>query len=329
MATSFETRPAPGKPAPATVGDETSPGVPVFSVIINIYNGAAYLREAVDSVLGQSFAALELILWDDGSTDGSAAICKSYDDPRIRVVLNPRNGGLGIARNEAIASARGAWIAFLDQDDVWLPDKLATQDALIASDQTGRLGLIYGRTVRFDAAGRQRPFDSWFGSGRLPEGDILAELLAKPSFIAFSSAVFRTEALRRIGPIPPSIQHCPDYYLTVAVSRHWSAACAQALCCRYRVHEGSMSRLFRRRIHEEAIEVVETIALPSQRRLVRRRRRVHETWIGVEQMHDGEVWRGLARVLRHGSVAYLVLRPAVLLGRVLREQGRTRAVKAP
>ncbi len=298
---------------------------PRISVIINVYNGSTFLREAIDSVLVQSFDGWELILWDDGSTDDSAAICASYVDPRVRVVAKAQNGGLGTARNEAMALAEGEWIAFLDQDDVWLPDKLAAQVAAIDQDRSGRLGLVYGRTTRFDAIGKLRPFDTWFGSGRLPEGDILAELLAKPSFIAFSSAMFRADVLRSLGPIPTRIQFCPDYYLTVVVARHYAAACVQTTCCRYRVHGASMSHVYKRVIHEEAISVVETIALPTQARLVRRRRKVHETWIGIEQMRTGDGWSGLARILRRGSMSYLALRPLVLFGRSLQERARVRA----
>jgi glycosyltransferase involved in cell wall biosynthesis len=300
-------------------------GAPRFSVIINIYNGTDFLREAIDSVLAQSCADWELILWDDGSTDSSAAICAAYADARIRRFTRPRNGGLGIARNQAIAAAHGEWIAFLDQDDIWLPEKLALQDALIRQDRSGRLGLVYGRTTRFDAAGRAAPFDGWFGSGRLPEGDILAQLLAKPSFIAFSSTVFLADALRALGPIPERIQVVPDYYLTALVCRQYRAACLQAVCCRYRVHGASMSHVFKRAIHEEAIDVLQTMALPGQHRLVRRRRAVHESWIGVEQIRAGDGWGGVGRILRRGSIAYLALRPLVLGSRGVREKLRKTA----
>lgn len=93
---------------------------PFFSVIIPIYNVEQYLNECVDSVLRQSFSNIEVILVDDGSPDGSGAICDEYQeqDPRVRVIHKP-NGGLSDARNAGIRIARGEYLLFLDSDDYW------------------------------------------------------------------------------------------------------------------------------------------------------------------------------------------------------------------
>lgn len=298
---------------------------PRFSIVMNVYNGEGYLRESIGSVLAQTCGDWELILWDDCSKDGSAAICASYADPRIRTFLMTGNGGLGHARNGAVAEARGEWVAFLDQDDVWLPEKLAAQERLILADGAGRLGLVYGQTVRFGAAGTDASFDPWFAPGQLPEGDVFALLLAKPSFIAISSAAFRTSALRRLGPVPASIRFCTDYYLSLMVARDHLAACVQEVCCRYRVHGANMSHVYRRAIHEEIIAIVEQAARPAQRAVVRRRRKVHQTWIGLDEIRSGQRRSGIARILRRGSLAYLVLRPLVVRMRTLRDRVRAPA----
>lgn len=309
------TRPAVARPAASAATG------PRFSVIINIYNGEDFLKEAIDSVLAQSFQDWELILWDDWSSDRSAAICAGYSDARIRYILAPEHGGIGAARNQAVACAHGDWIAFLDQDDIWLPNKLKAQNALIEQDRTGRLSLVYGRTERFDARGRTSPFDPWYGPSRLPEGDILEQLLRKPSFVALSSVAFRKAALVELGGIPPDIVYCPDYYLCVAVARAYrSAACVQDLCCLYRVHASSMSHVYRKQIHEEALRIIAGAVEPSQWRVLRARRWVHNTWIGVEEIRSDGVMRGLSRILRHGSLLYLALRPFMLLGRAIRHR---------
>src|SRR4051812_49001662 len=98
--------------------------MPPVSVIINVRNGVLFLRDAINSVLAQTFTDWELIIWDDCSTDDSAAIAKSYQDQRIHYSLSPQDTPLGQARNNAIAQTRGEWLAFLDQDDIWLPHKL-------------------------------------------------------------------------------------------------------------------------------------------------------------------------------------------------------------
>jgi glycosyltransferase involved in cell wall biosynthesis len=289
------------------------------SVIMNVYNGEAFLAEAIDCVFAQTFTDWELILWDDCSTDDSAAVCARYDDPRVRYFRHPVRVSIGEARNHAIAEARGEWLAFLDQDDIWLPDKLARQNAVIAADCDGRLGLVYGRTLRFDPRGRRSDFDPWYGPQPLPQGDIFEDLLRRPSFIALSSVAIRATALHDIGAIPPTVVYCPDYYLCLHVAERYRALCLQDLCCLYREHGANMSKAYRRQIHEEAIHIIESAARPSQQHILRRRRIVHQTWIGVEQLRSGgEVWAGLSRILFRGSLPYLIVRPLLIFGRRVR-----------
>jgi glycosyltransferase involved in cell wall biosynthesis len=103
---------------------------PLISVVIPAYNREHCVRQAVDSVLAQNFGDLELIVVDDGSTDGTVEILKSYGD-KIRLICQ-KNAGAGAARNTAIRAARGKYIAFLDSDDRWLPEKLEVQMNFIA-----------------------------------------------------------------------------------------------------------------------------------------------------------------------------------------------------
>src|SRR5208282_4651656 len=115
--------------------------MPLVSVIMNIRNGAAFLREALDSIMAQTFADWELIAWDDCSTDDSARIVAGYKDSRVRYFLSPENTPLGKARDNAIRQAQGEWLAFLDQDDLWTATKLEKQMALADNG----VGIIYGR----------------------------------------------------------------------------------------------------------------------------------------------------------------------------------------
>jgi glycosyltransferase involved in cell wall biosynthesis len=107
--------------------------VPEVSVIMNCYNGAKYLRQAIDSVFAQSFADWELIFWDNASTDESGEIAQGYDDGRMRYFRAAVNVPLGEARKLAMAQAHGKWIGFLDTDDYWYPDKLTRQIAALGS----------------------------------------------------------------------------------------------------------------------------------------------------------------------------------------------------
>ena len=99
---------------------------PLISVIIPVRNAAKYLNAAIDSVLAQTYRPIEVICINDGSTDATGSILSGYGD-RIRVIENTKPTGVSAARNRGIAVATGEWIAFLDADDVWDPDKLAVQ----------------------------------------------------------------------------------------------------------------------------------------------------------------------------------------------------------
>lgn len=101
--------------------------MPAVSVIMPVYNAGKYLREAIDSVLAQTFKDFELILVDDGATDGSGAVCDGYAMKDVRVrVKHGRNGGICASRNVGMDLARGKWLAFCDHDDYMEPDLLAT-----------------------------------------------------------------------------------------------------------------------------------------------------------------------------------------------------------
>ena len=222
--------------------------MPIVSVIMNIRNGASTLREAVDSVLAQTFTDWELIVWDDRSTDASARVVAQYSDPRIRYFLSPEDTSLGKARDHAIREARGNWLAFLDQDDLWMPEKLEMQMAL-AGEPTG---IIYGRTVRFYPGGRERDYDHAHEFTPLPEGDIFTQLFTKGCFIAMSSAVFHRSAVEEIGGIPGDVAIIPDYYLYAAVAHRHPVRAVQEVVCHYRMHDANMSGLTAIAMHQEA-----------------------------------------------------------------------------
>ena len=114
----------------------------LVSVIIPTYNRASALGRAITSVLEQTFVDFELIIVDDGSTDNTEDIIRSFKDHRIRFVRHQQNSGVCAARNTGIRAARGEYIAFDDSDDEWLPQKLERQMELFSRDKTTRLGLV-------------------------------------------------------------------------------------------------------------------------------------------------------------------------------------------
>ncbi|HUK42980.1 MAG TPA: glycosyltransferase [Candidatus Bathyarchaeia archaeon] len=296
--------------------------MPKVSIILNVRNGAQFLREALASVLAQSFDDWELIAWDDCSTDDSARIVADFYDPRIHYYLSPEETPLGQARNLAMRQATGEWLAFLDQDDIWLPHKLQRQTALAAEG----VGIIYGRAVLFDSRrGNLRDYDYAHEFQPLPEGDIFTQLFRDACFIAMSSAMLRREAVEEVGSIPEHIHVVPDYYLYVAIARHYRARAVQEVVCRYRVHAGSMSasREHRLHLHSEPLSIVKQWETQLDPRLAAYRRMTYSTALALEEMGElRSAMSGVQRLLSDGSLLWLVSRPFLRLGRAIRRRIR-------
>ena len=289
--------------------------MPLVSIIMNVRNGAATLREALDSVMAQTFADWELIVWDDCSTDASAAIVAEYRDLRVRYFLAPQDTSLGRARTDAIRQASGEWLAFLDQDDVWLSDKLAEQIKLAGPG----VGLIYGRTVRFYPSGKQRDYDQAHEFKPLPEGNIFSLLFADSCFIAMSSAVFRRSAVEAAGGIHERVEIIPDYYLYTAVAAQHHARAVQAVVCRYRMHGANTSEVMAIPMHLEVLWLLDYWASRLDAKTLALCRKRHYTAIAMEEMrHASTAFHGAQRLLTHGSVASQLQRPFLWLFHILR-----------
>jgi len=282
--------------------------MPAVSIIMNIRNGAAFLREALDSVMAQTFTDWELVAWDDCSTDDSAQIVAKYRDPRIRYYLSPEETPLGKARANAIRHAAGEWLAFLDQDDLWTPTKLEKQMALAEPD----VGIIYGRAVLFYPNGHKRDYDQAHEFTRLPEGDIFSELFRSACFIAMSSAVLRRSAVDEVGGIPEWAETAPDYYLYVAIARRYPARAVQEVVSWYRMHGGNLGQTSRRKVHQEALRMIDQWTECLDPRIAAYRRMTHATALALEEMQSWpSVGNGIRRLFSEGSLIWLLTRPLV------------------
>jgi glycosyltransferase involved in cell wall biosynthesis len=150
----------------------------MVSVIIPAYNAGGCIGRAIDSVLGQSYSDYEIIVIDDGSTDNTAEVVGQYGH-EVRYIYQ-KNAGVAVARNAGVATARGCWIAFLDADDEWLPDKLKTQMDLLARNPE----LRWCGANRFQSDGRRK--------APVGSSDIIAQALGTsdvfPSYFAAAAA---------------------------------------------------------------------------------------------------------------------------------------------
>jgi glycosyltransferase involved in cell wall biosynthesis len=195
-----------------TAGAATTPKV---SAIIIVLNGDAYIEEAIASIRGQSFGDWELLVVDDGSTDGTKAIVARLadTDSRIRLLQHPDGGnhGMSAARNVGIAAARGAYIGFLDADDLWLPEKLAEQVAILEADPA--LGMVYGRTrIWHGEKGQPSPRDFFYDLGVTPDRtyqpprlflNLLRNRYQTPTTC---NALMRREAVHAVGGFEPEFR---------------------------------------------------------------------------------------------------------------------------
>ena len=162
--------------------------MPKVSINIPCFNSEKYIAETLQSVLSQTFEDFEIILVNDGSTDKTEEIIKTFSDPRIKYYYQ-KNMGLGNTRNRQLALSSGDFIAFLDHDDIWLPTKLEKQIPLFENQP--KVGLVYCDTIFFNDKGDvNRLYNN-----RVPlRGNVFRQIL-KDYFLAMPSVVIRKKAL--------------------------------------------------------------------------------------------------------------------------------------
>lgn len=292
-------------PEPAGAAAVPPGGMPLVSVVMNGFNSARYLREAIASVLGQTYANWELEFFDNRSEDESEAIVASFGDPRIRFRRAPRRFTLAEGRNAAVEGSRGDWIAFLDCDDVWLARKLERQVARLREPGTADVGMVYARTMSFSARGDEGETTYRYAGRHLPEGRILPSLLREGNIVPIVSALVSRRAFDACGGIPARFTFAEDYWLFTAIAERYRVLCVQDVLCRYRVHEESATYRNKLASHREALEVLEAWGRHLPEAELRERRRVYHTLIGIETVRAGRVGEGLREMLMQGSLAFL------------------------
>jgi glycosyltransferase involved in cell wall biosynthesis len=265
------------------------------------YNRLTYLREAVASVRAQTMPLWELIVVDDGSTDGTGDWVTGLDDARIRLLAMDHCGYPSKLRNRGIAAARAEWIAFLDSDDLWVSDKLERQLGLHRDRQQLRWSCT--RFEFIDAAGAGIPGAS-FKAWRERRGLVRA-LLLNEAMLALPSVLMARSLLSELHGFDEHFQFVEDHEL-------WFRACRRADCgivdlplLKIRRHAGSSSRGRSAEIDAYWLQIYSSFALTTEsaeeRRLCRRREAFHAVWLARELAARNE-WtrarRAFGRALR-------------------------------
>ncbi len=214
----------------------------LVSVLIPAHNAEKWLVPTLKSACSQSLQAIEIIVVDDGSTDGTAALVEEQAaaDPRIRLIRQ-ENGGVGEARNTAIRASSGKYLAPLDADDVWYADKLELQ--VRAMEEGGEeTGLVYCWSEKIDQSGRpitdSFPFEI--------EGKVVRSLVLRNFIGNASTPMFRASVLKKVGLYltreeQGGAQGCEDWDLSLRVTEQSRVAVVRKTLVGYRQVEGCMS----------------------------------------------------------------------------------------
>lgn len=187
---------------------------PDVSVIIPTYNYGGFIARAVDSVLSQSYRSLELLVVDDGSTDSTREILLAYSDKRVQYLRHEHNRGKSNTRNTGILASRGQFLAFLDSDDWWMPEKITRQIECF-HEGTSHLGVVYTSAKVLNESsnticGRLMPTS---------RGDVLRNLLEANKLGGGSSSVMiRRQCFDDVGCFDESLTHCEDWDMWIRIA---------------------------------------------------------------------------------------------------------------
>ena len=200
------------------------------SVIIPTHNRADRLARAIKSVLNQTFRDFEVMVVDDGSSDNPERVVRSFADHRIRFMRHETARGPAAARNTGIRNTGGAYVAFLDDDDEWYPDKLASQVAVMETEQES-LAVVYGAYDIVNSEGA-------IVRTRTPSrgGDLRPLLLRSNPIGGTSMVLVRRESLESVSGFDERLRSAEDYDLYLRLSEKFTFGFVSTPVCRYMRH---------------------------------------------------------------------------------------------
>lgn len=231
--------------------------MPKVSVIIPIYNAEKFISETIESVMAQTYPDWEIIAVDDGSTDKTPEILKEYKKklPKKLHVITQKNSGVSIARNTGVSDAKGEYIAFLDHDDLWLPEKLEKQVKVLDSNK--ELGLLYSDSYMIDERGNLKK-DTLISSImsrnilriKMFRGNILNELFCV-DFIPLLTTIVRKDTFDKVGMFNPEYKISEDYDLFLRIAQLYTVDFIERPLAKYRIHSRGISKNIEIRVNED------------------------------------------------------------------------------
>jgi glycosyltransferase involved in cell wall biosynthesis len=274
---------------------------PLVSVIIPAFNAERFIARTLDSVSAQTHHELEVIVVDDGSHDNTAEVtrAKAAADPRIRLVQQG-NFGVAAARNRGFRESKGSFIAPLDSDDLWHPEKLERQLRRLQERSSAGLAYCWSVIINEDDRLIARP-----ASPARFEGDVFAALIAHNFIGNASSVLIRREYLEQVGGFDETLrtagaEGCEDYKLCLDVAERCDVALVPHFLVGYRRYKGSMSwnHQIMLRSHRLAIASVRSRRPELPGRIFRWSRARTEFYFGLRAFASGRLVVGLSLCLQ-------------------------------
>ncbi len=214
--------------------------MPKASIIIPTYNRAKFIKETIQSVLDQTIRDLEVIIVDDGSTDETNSIVEnlSKNDNRIKYFYRKNCGRPSIPRNLGFKNSTGEYLAFLDSDDIWLPQKLEKQIYVFESDKSGKLGFLDCGHIIIDENGIEMKRYYSFHNYR---GDIFQELLRNNLILTPGSILIKRTVLDAVGLFDERFKCMDDWDMWLRISKRYNFDSVGKNLFKYRVHRNSVT----------------------------------------------------------------------------------------
>ncbi|MBN1493693.1 MAG: glycosyltransferase [Candidatus Omnitrophica bacterium] len=204
------------------------------TVLMSVYNGELYVKDAIESILTQTYRDFEFLIIDDGSTDATATIIQSYDDQRVRFIKHQQNHGLSSSLKEGVEEASGEYIARIDADDIALPDRIAEQVEAFEHDK--KLGLLGAWYDLNDS--RKRSLIEYH---RDNDPIMLRWALLFGNVFGHSTIMMRKEACLQAGNYDKSLDTAQDYDLWFRIARHWNIGLIPRVLVRANLSKSSIS----------------------------------------------------------------------------------------
>ena len=216
----------------------------LVSVIVNYHNGEKYLEDCIKSIVNQDYKDIEIILWDNASTDNSKKIVEKFNNTKIKYFRNPIKENLYKARNKAIKESSGDLIAFLDCDDWWEKNYLSSREKFF---NDSKIDFFYSNTnVFFERKKRNKLYRKF----KLPSGNIFSSL-SKDYFIIISGTIFRRGIFLKYGNFNEGYNIIGDYDFIMKISKDCNAHAIDLPLLNYRVHQNNFLKNHTKLYYEE------------------------------------------------------------------------------